>query len=89
MRSDQGTQRWGPNTYAQIQQVLKVGGGDPTHGPVGGIHWHMSIADRVEYIATDEARQKIPWVRLTDSQGVVTIFREKTCYRSQGEWYYV
>ena len=66
------------NTPYSIRMVLKVGGGDPTHGPVGGIHWHMSIADRVEYIATDEARQKIPWVRLTDSNGVVTVFKEKT-----------
>jgi nitrate/TMAO reductase-like tetraheme cytochrome c subunit len=65
------------NTPFSVRLVLKVGGGDPTHGPVGGIHWHMSIADRVEYIATDGARQKIPWVRLTDSQGAVTIFREK------------
>jgi hypothetical protein len=65
------------NTPYSIRLSLKVGGGDPTHGPVGGIHWHMSIADRVEYIAADETRQKIPWVRLTDSQGVVTVFREK------------
>jgi hypothetical protein len=26
----------------------------------------MNIADRVEYIATDEKRQQIPWVRITD-----------------------
>lgn len=65
------------NTLYSVRLMLRVGGGDPTHGPVGGIHWHMSIADRVEYIATDRARQKIPWVRLTDSQGVVTVFREK------------
>ena len=66
------------NTPYSIRLALKVGGGDPTHGPVGGIHWHMSIANRVEYIATDEERQKIPWVRLTDSQGRVTVFRKKT-----------
>ena len=55
--------------------LLKVGGGDPTHGPVGGIHWHMNVGNKVEYIAADEARQEIPWVRMTDSQGVVTEFR--------------
>ena len=65
------------NTPYSVRMILKVGGGDPTHGPVGGIHWHMSIADKVEYIAADEARQKIPWVRLTDSQGKVTVFRDK------------
>jgi nitrate/TMAO reductase-like tetraheme cytochrome c subunit len=63
------------NTLYSIRLLLKVGGGDPTHGPVGGIHWHMNVANKIEYIATDEARQKIPWVRMTDAQGVVTEFR--------------
>ena len=31
---------------------------------------------QVEYIATDAARQKIPWVRMTDANGVVTVFRQ-------------
>ena len=29
----------------------------------------------MEYVATDEARQKIPWVRMTDAQGEVTVFK--------------
>jgi nitrate/TMAO reductase-like tetraheme cytochrome c subunit len=66
------------NTPFSVRLLLKVGGGDPAHGPVGGIHWHMSISNQVEYIATDATRQKIPWVRLTDPVGVVTIFREQT-----------
>src|SRR5208282_3312529 len=63
------------NSPWTIEMLLKVGGGDPTHGPVGGIHWHMNVANKIEYIATDEARQKIPWVRMTDAQGVVTEFK--------------
>jgi nitrate/TMAO reductase-like tetraheme cytochrome c subunit len=63
------------NTPFTVRLLMKVGGGDPTHGPVGGIHWHMNVGNKIEYIATDEARQKIPWVRMTDSQGVVTEFR--------------
>jgi hypothetical protein len=55
--------------------LLNVGGGDPTHGPEGGIHWHMNVRNKIEYLAADETRQKIPYVRLTDSQGVVTEFR--------------
>jgi len=58
--------------------VLKVGGGDPTHAPVGGIHWHASSSNRVEYVATDSKRQKIPWVRVTDPAGMVTVYREAT-----------
>jgi nitrate/TMAO reductase-like tetraheme cytochrome c subunit len=63
------------NSLYSVRLLLKVGGGDPTHGPVGGIHWHMNVANKIEYIATDEARQKIPWVRMTDPQGVVTEYR--------------
>jgi nitrate/TMAO reductase-like tetraheme cytochrome c subunit len=65
------------NTPFSIRLTMKVGGGDPTHGPVGGIHWHMNVGNKVEYLASDDARQKIPWVRVTDSQGVVSEYRTK------------
>ena len=66
------------NTPFTVSLLMKVGGGDPTHGPEGGIHWHMNVKNnKVEYIAADEARQKIPWVRIVDAQGVVTEFRSK------------
>jgi len=73
------------NTPFTVRLTMKVGGGDPTHGPVGGIHWHMNVGNKVEYIATkrntngvwvaDETRQSIPWVRIVNAQGVVTEFR--------------
>ena len=63
------------NTRYTCQMLVKVGGGDPTHGPVGGIHWHMNMASKVEYLSTNEDRQSIPWVRLTDAAGKVTEFR--------------
>jgi nitrate/TMAO reductase-like tetraheme cytochrome c subunit len=63
------------NPRHEIRMLMKVGGADPTHGPEGGIHWHMNVANKVEYLASDKARQKIPWVRMTDRQGVVTEFR--------------
>jgi len=65
------------NTPYSIRLLLKVGGGDATHGPVGGIHWHMNVGNKIEYIATDDLRQTIPWVRRTDPQGVVTEFFAK------------
>jgi nitrate/TMAO reductase-like tetraheme cytochrome c subunit len=63
------------NTPFTVRLLMKVGGGDPTHGPVGGIHWHMNVGNKIEYLATDEPRQTIPWVRMTDDKGVVTEFR--------------
>lgn len=63
------------NTAFSVRLSLKVGGGNPAYGQSGGIHWHMNLANKVEYIALDEQRQTIPWVRFTDAQGVVTEYR--------------
>jgi hypothetical protein len=74
------------NTPYSIRLTIKVGGGDPTHGPLGGIHWHMNVGSKVEYIAAklqngkwvpDETRQNIPWVRVTNNQGVVSVYQVK------------
>ncbi len=63
------------NSPYSIRLLLKIGGSDPRQGPVGGIHWHNLPGNKVEYVATDEARQTIPWVRVTDAQGKVTVFK--------------
>lgn len=63
------------NTPFAVRLTLKVGGADPKHGVAGGIHWHVNQDNRIEYIATDDRRQVIPWVRVTDSKGVVTEYR--------------
>ena len=54
------------NTRWEIDLAIKTGGGKPGVGRSGGIHWHMNIQNRVEYIATDAARQEIPWFRMTN-----------------------
>ncbi len=65
------------NTPWTIRLLMKVGGGDPSTGPAGGIHWHMNISNKVEYIAVDEARLTIPWVRVTSSDGKTTVFESE------------
>jgi nitrate/TMAO reductase-like tetraheme cytochrome c subunit len=65
------------NTPFTVRLSLNVGGGTSEYGKSGGIHWHMNLANKVEYIATDEQRQVIPWVRFTDSTGKVTEYRTK------------
>jgi nitrate/TMAO reductase-like tetraheme cytochrome c subunit len=64
------------NTPFTVRLLLKVGGADPAHGPTGGIHWHMNVDNKVEYITTDEQRQVIPWVRTTSRDGKVTEYRD-------------
>jgi len=63
------------NTPFSVRLLINVGGGNPLRGPVGGIHWHMNIANKIEYITTDDQQRVIPWVRHTDSKGVVTIYQ--------------
>jgi hypothetical protein len=57
------------NSLSQTRMLVKVGGGNPETGRSDGIHWHMNIANKVEFVAADERRQVIPWVRMTDSSG--------------------
>jgi hypothetical protein len=60
------------NTLRQTRMLLNTGGGSAETGLAAGIHWHMNIANEVTYIATDDHRQNIPWVRFKDNQGKVT-----------------
>ena len=65
------------NTPFAVRLLLKVGGGGANGQPTG-IHWHVSRNDKVEFIATDEQRQIIPWVRVTEkSTGKVTVYQTK------------
>jgi hypothetical protein len=53
---------------------LHVGGGENALNAGSGIHWHMNVANTIEYITTDAQRQTIPWVKLTGRNGTVTEF---------------
>jgi hypothetical protein len=65
------------NSLNQTRMLVKVGGGNAENGQVGGIHWHMNIANEVSYIATDEKRQNIPWVKFKDATGNVVEYATK------------
>jgi nitrate/TMAO reductase-like tetraheme cytochrome c subunit len=65
------------NTVREIRLLIKTGGGDPATGAPEGIHWHMNIANKIEYVAADEKRQVIPYVRVEDTQGRVTEYFAK------------
>jgi hypothetical protein len=47
-----------------------VGGGSEKLGVATGIHWHMNVANVVEYRA-DPTRLTIPWIKVTDRTGAV------------------
>ncbi|HEX9780532.1 MAG TPA: NapC/NirT family cytochrome c [bacterium] len=59
------------NSPWRIEMLIKVGGGDPSVGATTGIHWHMNISKEISYIAADEEREQIPWVRVVSHDGAV------------------
>lgn len=59
------------NSLNQTRMMIHVGGGNPSAGPVGGIHWHMNVGNEVTFVSSDEKRQVIPWVRTRDANGNV------------------
>ena len=66
------------NTLRQTRMLINVGGGSPSTGVVAGIHWHMNIANTLEYISTDKQRQVIPWIKMKDRQGNVTEYYDRS-----------
>ncbi|MEK7756170.1 MAG: NapC/NirT family cytochrome c, partial [Planctomycetota bacterium] len=63
------------NTRRELDMLLKTGGGDESIGRAEGIHMHMALEGRLEYVATDVKVQDIPWVKYTDRAGNVWIYR--------------
>ncbi|TLN27832.1 hypothetical protein FDZ74_01080, partial [bacterium] len=58
------------NTLSYTYLILKTGGGSKREGLGNGIHWH--IENPVDYIALDEERQQIPYVRVQNEDGSYT-----------------
>ena len=74
------------NTHWQINMLIKTGGGNPKTSQTSGVHWHMNIARKVEYIARDKKRQDIPWVRITDREtGKAAVYQDISRPLSQDE----
>jgi hypothetical protein len=57
------------NTESVTEVQLRIGGVDATGVP-RGIHWHVAEQNNVEYIALDDKRQEIAYVRYTGPDGV-------------------
>ncbi len=62
------------NTPYRVRMLMKIGGEKSKLAAGSGIHYHMLLATRVEYIARDEKRQDIAWVRISRADGSVTEF---------------
>jgi len=63
------------NTRHEMRILVKTGGGDDVTGHAEGIHMHMVLSGRMEYVATDPYLQEIPWVRWVGAAGETHVFR--------------
>jgi hypothetical protein len=74
------------NTHWPVDMIIHTGGGDPGIDQTGGIHWYMNIGYTIEYIARDNERQDIPWVRATNKNtGKVTVYQDQNNPLSKAE----
>ncbi len=66
------------NTEWNIHMLLKTSADHSAKGISEGIHWHINPDIKIEYIATDEKRGEIPWVRYTNLKtGEVTVYTDE------------
>ena len=63
------------NTPYSVRLLLRVS--EPrADGAMGGIHWHAGPNAKVEYFASDEKRQEIAWMRVTNhADGTTRVYR--------------
>jgi nitrate/TMAO reductase-like tetraheme cytochrome c subunit len=73
------------NTRQQMRMLVKIGGEKTTFLKGSGIHYHMLIANKVEYIATDDKRKDIAWVRVSRGDGSVTEYNNQDNLVSEEE----
>ena len=65
------------NTEWDIQLKMKIGSENIAQGLIAGIHWHINPDVKVEYIASSNKREFLPWVRyINRATGDTTIYQD-------------
>lgn len=65
------------NTEWNISMLMKIGPNYSAMGLSEGIHWHINHDIQIEYVASSENRESIPWVKMTNLKtGDVQIFQD-------------
>lgn len=73
------------NTPRGARMLVHVGGGNPDNGPANGIHWHMNLANEINFVASDEQRQDIAWVQWKGKDGKVVEYTARDSKLTPGE----
>ena len=74
------------NTEWDIHMLLKTSSEHSAQGISEGIHWHINPDVKIEYMASDEKRGVIPWVKYTNLKtGEETIYEDSENKLSQAQ----
>jgi hypothetical protein len=65
------------NSAHPLRMLIKVGGIRPGSGRGEGIHYHMLLDRKVEYVAADAQKSEMLWVRVTEADGEVRTYRRE------------
>ena len=77
LRNQRGFLTDSMNTDWNISMQMKVGPEYSSMGLSEGIHWHINPDVKIEYIASTNDRESIPWVKYTNLKtGKVQIFQD-------------
>jgi hypothetical protein len=61
------------NSHWSLQMLMRIGGGGARGTEAHGIHWHTT--NEVTYVAADDKRLEIPWVKFVGKDGSEKIYR--------------
>jgi nitrate/TMAO reductase-like tetraheme cytochrome c subunit len=77
IRNQRGYLKDSANSPWNISLLMKIGPSYSAHGLSEGIHWHISEDIHMEYIASTNDREVIPWIKYTNKKtGVVKIYQD-------------
>ena len=72
------------NTRVQTVLLMKIGSAGDLASSSHGIHWHVALENRIEYVAVDRERQVIPEVRLSRGGGISSDLSQCGCGSADG-----
>ena len=73
------------NTPKTINLLLRMGSVELTTGQPPKMHWHSSTTEEIAYVATDEKRMVIPWIRVKRLDGKERVYRSSETKMSAAE----
>ena len=73
------------NTRKTINLLLRMGGDELTPNAPPKMHWHSGTTQEIDYVASDEKRTTIPWIRVKRLDGKERVYRVPGAEMSDAE----